>query len=105
MAIAMAAPSPKAPPEMARWNDSVGAFQDAMKVQAGVVTNMGATRQSIGTLVTASQSATECFMGRDVGTGGEGGTVLICGGHHARQRHPHRTHASADCSLQPARSP
>lgn len=42
----------------ARWNDSVGAFQDAMKVQAGVVTNMDVTRQSIGTLVTASQSAT-----------------------------------------------
>lgn len=42
----------------ARWNDSVGAFQDAMKVQAGVVTNMGVTRQMIGTLVSASQSAT-----------------------------------------------
>src|SRR3546814_10473501 len=32
----------------ARWNDSVGAFQDAMKVQAGVVANMGAARQTIG---------------------------------------------------------
>src|SRR3546814_11462031 len=42
----------------ARWNDSVGAFQDAMKVQAGVVGNMGDARRSITTLVTASQSAT-----------------------------------------------
>src|SRR3546814_10865009 len=41
----------------ARWNDSVGAFQDAMKVQAGVVGNMGEARRSITTLVTASQSA------------------------------------------------
>lgn len=51
----------------ARWNDSVGAFQDAMKVQAGVVTNMGATRQSIGTLVTASQSATGALQAAQAG--------------------------------------
>ena len=51
----------------ARWNDSVGAFQDAMKVQAGVVTNMGATRESIGTLVSASQSATGALQAAQAG--------------------------------------
>lgn len=51
----------------ARWNDSVGAFQDAMKVQAGVVTNIGGTRQSIGTLVTASQSATGALQAAQAG--------------------------------------
>src|SRR3546814_10793806 len=42
----------------ARWQDIVGAFEDAMKVQAGIVGNLGATRRSITTLVGASQSAT-----------------------------------------------
>ena len=51
----------------ARWNDSVGAFQDAMKVQAGVVTNMGGARQTIGTLVTASQSATGALQAAQAG--------------------------------------
>ena len=51
----------------ARWTDSVGAFQDAMKVQAGVVTNMGVTRQSIGTLVSASQSATGALQAAQAG--------------------------------------
>lgn len=51
----------------ARWHDSVGAFQDAMTVQAGVVTNMGGTRQSIGTLVTASQSATGALQAAQAG--------------------------------------
>ncbi|KGB55999.1 putative conjugal transfer protein TrbJ precursor [Sphingopyxis sp. LC81] len=51
----------------ARWNDSVGAFQDAMKVQAGVVAGMDATRQSIGTLVTASQSATGALQAAQAG--------------------------------------
>src|SRR3546814_12940444 len=35
----------------ARWQDSVGAFEDAMKVQAGIVGNLGATRSSVTTLV------------------------------------------------------
>jgi P-type conjugative transfer protein TrbJ len=51
----------------ARWNDSVGAFQDAMKVQAGVVTNMGGARQTIGTLVTVSQSATGALQAAQAG--------------------------------------
>ncbi|ALC14271.1 conjugal transfer protein TrbJ [Sphingopyxis sp. 113P3] len=51
----------------ARWNDSVGAFQDAMKVQAGVVGNMGDARRSITTLVTASQSATGALQAAQAG--------------------------------------
>jgi P-type conjugative transfer protein TrbJ len=51
----------------ARWSDSVGAFEDAMKVQAGVVGNLGVTRQSIGTLVSASQSATGALQAAQAG--------------------------------------
>jgi P-type conjugative transfer protein TrbJ len=51
----------------ARWNDSVGAFQDAMKVQAGVVTNIGGSRQTIGTLVSASQSAAGALQAAQAG--------------------------------------
>ena len=51
----------------ARWNDSVGAFQDAMEVQAGVVGNMGDARRSITTLVTASQSATGALQAAQAG--------------------------------------
>lgn len=51
----------------ARWNDSVAAFQDAMKVQAGVVGNMDGTRRSVTTLVTASQSATGALQAAQVG--------------------------------------
>ena len=41
----------------ARWQDSVGALEDALRVQAGVVGNLGGTRATIDTLVGASQSA------------------------------------------------
>ena len=51
----------------ARWRDSVGAFQDAMKVQAGIVGNLEGTRRSIGTLVTASQSATGALQAAQAG--------------------------------------
>lgn len=51
----------------ARWSDSVGAFQDALKVQAGVVGNMESARRSIGTLVTASQSATGALQAAQAG--------------------------------------
>ena len=51
----------------ARWKDSVGAFEDAMKVQAGIVGNLGATRQSIGTLIGASQSATGALQAAQAG--------------------------------------
>ena len=51
----------------ARWKDSVGAFEDAMKVQAGIVTNMGGTQTSISTIVGASQSATGALQAAQAG--------------------------------------
>ena len=51
----------------ARWQDSVGAFEDAMKVQAGIVGNLGATRNSVTTLVNASQSATGALQAAQAG--------------------------------------
>ncbi|MGL3822769.1 P-type conjugative transfer protein TrbJ [Sphingopyxis sp. R3-92] len=51
----------------ARWKDSVGAFEDAMKVQAGIVGNLGVTRKSIDTLVGASQSATGALQAAQAG--------------------------------------
>jgi len=51
----------------ARWKDSVGAFEDAMKVQAGIVGNLDVTRRSIGTLVSASQSATGALQAEQAG--------------------------------------
>ncbi|MGH6696320.1 P-type conjugative transfer protein TrbJ [Sphingopyxis sp.] len=50
-----------------RWEDSVGAFEDAMKVQAGIVGNLGTTRQSISKLVTASQSAVGALQAAQAG--------------------------------------
>jgi P-type conjugative transfer protein TrbJ len=40
-----------------RWSTSVDAFEDALKVQAGVVGNIDGTRTSMDDLVSASQSA------------------------------------------------
>lgn len=51
----------------ARWKDSVGAFEDALKVQAGIVRNIGGTRQSITTLVGASQSAAGALQAAQAG--------------------------------------
>lgn len=51
----------------ARWRDSVGAFEDSMKVQAGIVGNLGATRTSVSTLVGASQSATGALQAVQAG--------------------------------------
>ena len=42
----------------ARWEDSVGALEDALKVQAGVVGNLEGSREVMERLVSASQSAT-----------------------------------------------
>lgn len=41
----------------ARWEDSVGALEDALKVQAGVVGNLEGSRDVMDRLVNASQSA------------------------------------------------
>ena len=51
----------------ARWQDSVGAFEDAMKVQAGIVGNLGVTRTSISALVGASQSASGALQAAQAG--------------------------------------
>ena len=40
-----------------RWQNSVAAHQDALKVQAGVVGNLDTTRTTMSSLVTSSQSA------------------------------------------------
>ncbi len=51
----------------ARWQDSVGAFQDALQVQAGVVSNIDGARSSIDTLVNASQSASGALQAAQAG--------------------------------------
>lgn len=50
-----------------RWNTSVGAFEDALKVQAGVVGNIEGARGAMQTLVTASQSATGALQAAQAG--------------------------------------
>jgi P-type conjugative transfer protein TrbJ len=40
-----------------RWQNSLAGFQDAMRVQAGVVQNLDRTRAQIGNLISSSQSA------------------------------------------------
>lgn len=42
----------------ARWQDSVGAFEDALRVQAGVVGNIDGARTAMDRLISSSQSAT-----------------------------------------------
>ncbi len=51
----------------ARWQDSVGAYQDALQVQAGVVGNIDGARSSIDTLVSASQSASGALQATQAG--------------------------------------
>jgi P-type conjugative transfer protein TrbJ len=51
----------------ARWQDSVGALQDALRVQAGVVANVDGARTSIDTLVGASQSASGALAATQAG--------------------------------------
>lgn len=50
-----------------RWSNSVAAFQDALKVQAGVVGNLDDARTEMGQLVTASQSATGALQAAQAG--------------------------------------
>lgn len=50
-----------------RWQNSVAAFEDALKVQAGAVGNIEGTRQSIETLLMASQSATGALQAAQAG--------------------------------------
>lgn len=50
-----------------RWQTSVAAFEDALKVQAGAVSNIEGARSSINSLVTASQSATGALQAAQAG--------------------------------------
>ncbi|SNT24338.1 P-type conjugative transfer protein TrbJ [Sphingopyxis indica] len=50
-----------------RWETSVGAFQDSLRVQAGVVGNIEGARASMGRLVGASQSATGALQAAQAG--------------------------------------
>jgi P-type conjugative transfer protein TrbJ len=50
-----------------RWQNSLAGFQDAMRVQAGVVQNLDRTRTEIGNLVSSSQSATGALQAAQSG--------------------------------------
>lgn len=51
----------------ARWQDSVGAFEDALRVQAGVVGNIDGARTAMDRLVSSSQSATGALQAAQAG--------------------------------------
>ncbi len=50
-----------------RWQNSLAGFQDALRVQAGVVQNLDRTRAEIGNLVSSSQSATGALQAAQSG--------------------------------------
>ena len=51
----------------ARWQNSIGSLQDAMRVQAGVVGNIDSTRTQMSTLVGQSQGATGALQATQAG--------------------------------------
>jgi type IV secretion system protein TrbJ len=51
----------------ARWQNSLAGFQDAMRVQAGVVQNLDATRTQINALISSSQSASGALQAAQSG--------------------------------------
>jgi type IV secretion system protein TrbJ len=51
----------------ARWQNSLAGFQDAMRVQAGVVGNLERTRAEIDALISSSQSATGALQAAQSG--------------------------------------
>ncbi len=51
----------------ARWQNSVAAFEDALKVQAGTVANIDGSREAIGELLSASQSAAGALQAAQAG--------------------------------------
>ncbi len=51
----------------ARWHDAVGSFQDSLRTQATIVTNLDDTRSQLGTLVGASQDATGALQAAQAG--------------------------------------
>ncbi|MDF0542752.1 P-type conjugative transfer protein TrbJ [Sphingobium sp. H39-3-25] len=50
-----------------RWKNSVAAFEDALRVQAGAVSNIEGARSAVQTIVTASQSATGALQAAQAG--------------------------------------
>jgi type IV secretion system protein TrbJ len=50
-----------------RWQTSIGAFEDALRVQAGVVGNMDGSRAAIDRLIGASQGATGALQAAQAG--------------------------------------
>lgn len=50
-----------------RWRNSLAAYQDALKVQAGVVENLDTTRSEMGTLVSSSQTAIAALQATQAG--------------------------------------
>lgn len=50
-----------------RWQNSVAALQDALKVQAGVVGNLDSYRTTMSSLVTSSQSASGALQAAQAG--------------------------------------
>ena len=51
----------------ARWQTSVAGYQDALRVQAGVVGNLDTNRTQMSALVTSSQSATGALQATQAG--------------------------------------
>lgn len=51
----------------ARWHNSVAGFEDALKVQAGAVANIEGSRSAVGSLVSASQSASGALQAAQAG--------------------------------------
>jgi type IV secretion system protein TrbJ len=51
----------------ARWQTSVAALQDALRIQAGVVGNLDTNRTQMSALVTSSQSATGALQATQAG--------------------------------------
>jgi P-type conjugative transfer protein TrbJ len=50
-----------------RWQNSLAGFQDAMRVQAGVVQNLDSTRTQIDALISSSQSSTGALQAAQSG--------------------------------------
>lgn len=50
-----------------RWQISLGAFQDSLKIQAGVVGNIGTNNTTMSSLVTSSQSASGALQASQAG--------------------------------------
>lgn len=51
----------------ARWQNSVAAFEDALKVQAGAVANIEGSHEAVNSLLGASQSATGALQAAQAG--------------------------------------